>query len=239
MKKNQIKGQYVILLVLFLNAYLTCGQTNNEILVYNWFDKNLGVESLEFENGPAHLNFDKTINNENRYYISEDFRKGSMQYHDQNYSDLLLNYDTYTDELVIKPYGELNTTKINLFTENISSFKIGNDQFVHLKFPNLTTFSKGYYEEVPVGNNIILYIKHSKEKKKINKAEVDLIGYTDRKEFILLKQNNFYPVNDKKEIISLFQENKRKINDFYLLYRNLRKEDAVLFMKNLLKYINN
>lgn len=226
-------------MVLFLNAYLICGQTNNEILVYNWFDKNLGVESLEFENGPAHLNFDKTVNNENRYYISEDFRKGSMQYHDQNYSDLLLNYDTYTDELIIKPYGELNTTKINLFTENISSFKIGNDKFVHLKFPNLTTFRKGYYEEVPVGNNIILYIKHSKEKKKINKAEVDLIGYTDRKEFILLKQNNFYPVNDKKEIISLFQENKRKINDFYLLYRNLRKEDAVLFMKNLLKYINN
>ncbi|WP_264532080.1 hypothetical protein [Flavobacterium sp. N502540] len=239
MKKNQIKGQYIFLLILFLNAYIICGQTNNEILVYNWFDKNLGVESLEFENGPAHLNFDKTVNNENRYYISEDFRKGSMQYNNQNYSDLLLNYDTYTDELVIKPYGELNTTKINLFTENISSFKIGNDKFVHLDVPNSTTFRKGYYEEVPVGNNIILYIKHSKEKKKSNKAEVDLIGYTNRKEFILLKQNNFYPVNDKKEIISLFQENKRKINDFYLMYRNLRKEDAALFMKNLLKYINN
>jgi hypothetical protein len=239
LKKNQIKGQYIILLVLFLNAYIIYGQTNNEILVYNWFDKNLGVESLEFENGPAHLNFDKTVNNENRYYISEDFRKGSMQYNNQNYSDLLLNYDTYTDELIIKPYGELNTTKINLFTQNISYFKIGNDKFVHLDVPSSTTFRKGYYEEVPGGNNVILYIKHSKEKKKSNKAEVDLIGYTDRKEFILLKQNNFYPINDKKEIITLFQENKRKINDFYLLYRNLRKEDAALFMKNLLKYINN
>ncbi|MFW0738367.1 hypothetical protein [Flavobacterium sp. T12S277] len=239
MKKNQIKNHYLILFVLFLNAYTIYGQTSNEISVYNWFDKNLGVESLEFENGPAHLNFDKTVNNQNRYYISEDFKKGSMQYNNQNYADLLLNYDTYTDELVIKPYGEQNTTKVNLFTENISSFTIGNEKFVNLNVPNSDSFRKGYYEEVPVGNNIILYIKHSKEKKKINKAEVDLIGYVPKHEFILLKQNTFYPINDKKEITTLFQDNKRKINDFYLMYRNLKKEDAALFMKNLLKYINN
>lgn len=226
-------------MLLLLNVYVIYGQTNNEISVYNWFDKNIGIESLDFENGSAHLNFDKTVNNENRYYISEDFKKGSIQYNNQNYSDLLLNYDTYSDELVIKPYGEQNTTKINIITDNVGYFKIGSEKFVNLKTPDTTTFRKGYYEEVPVGNNIILYIKHSKEKKKSNRAELDLIGFIPKQEFILLKENKFYPVNDKKQITTLFQDNKRKINDFYLMYRNLKKDDTALFMKNLLKYINN
>lgn len=239
LKKNQIKNQPLLLLFLFLNAYLIYGQTNNDISVYNWFDKNLGVESLDFENGPAHLNFDKTINNQNRYYISEEFKKGSIEYNHQSYFDVLLNYDIYNDQVIIKPYGEQNTTKINLFTENTDCFKMGSDKFVKLKTPESVNFKKGFYEEVPIGNNMVLYIKHTKEKKKSNKDEVDLIGYIPKHEFILLKENNFYPVNDKKEIITLFQNNKRKINDFYLMYRNLKKEDEVLFMKNLLKYINN
>ncbi len=222
-----------------MNTYTTYCQTSNEIAAYNWFDKNLGVEALDFENGPAHLNFDRTISNHNRYYISEDFKRGSIRYNDQDYFDLLLNYDTYNDELVVKPYGESNTTKINLIKNNVSSFKIGTENFVNLKTLNSSPFRKGYYEEVLVGNNMILYIKYYKEKKKNNKEEVDLIEFIPKHEFILLKENKFQPINDKKEILAVFPNSKRKINDFYLLYRNLKKENTPLFMKNLLKYINN
>ena len=86
---------------------------------------------------------------------------------------------------------------------------------------------------------MILYIKYYKEKKKNNKEEVDLIEFIPKHEFILLKENKFQPINDKKEILAVFPNSKRKINDFYLLYRNLKKENTPLFMKNLLKYINN
>lgn len=239
MKENQKKTFYLILFGIFLNINTVYCQTSNEIATYNWFDKNLGVESLDFENGSAHLNFDKTVNNHHRYYISEDFKKGSIRYNDQNYFDLLLNYDTYSDELVLKPYGESNTTKINLIKNNVSSFTLGNENFVKLTAVNSLPFKKGYYEEVQTGNNITLFIKHYKEKKKSNRADIDLIDFIPRHEFIVLAENKFYPANDKKEIVALFPNNKRKINDFYLLYRNLKKEDASLFMKNLLKYINN
>lgn len=224
-----------------MNTYsIAYCQTSNDISVYNWFDNNLGVESLDFENGSAHLNFDKTIKNQNRYYISEDFKKGNFNYNSQDYFDLLLNYDIYNDELILRPYGESNTTKINLNKEKISSFKIGNEKFVNLKELNSNNFRKGYYEEVPAGNNITLFIKYYKEKKKNNnKEEVDLIEFVPKYEFLLLKENKFYPVNDKKEIIALFPDNKRKINDFYLLHRDLKKDNVPLFMKNLVKFINN
>lgn len=239
MKKLQKKSLYLILFGILLNTHVIYCQTSNEISTYNWFDKNIGVESLDFENGPAHLNFDRTISNHNRYYISQDFIKGNIRYNDQEYYDLLLNYDTYSDELILKPYGEFNTTKINLIRNNISSFKIGTEKFINFKKLNSTLFRKGYYEEFPAGNNVVLYIKHYKDKKKNSKEEIDLIEFIPKHEFIILKEGKFYPANDKKEIIALFPDSKRKINDFYLTYRNLKKDNTPLFMKNLLKYINN
>lgn len=238
MKKIQKKPLYLILLGIFLN-FSSYSQTSNNIAVYNWFDNTVGVESLAFENGSAHLNFDKTIDSQNRYYVSEYFQKGSMNYNDQDYFDLLLNYDIYSDELVLKPYGESNTTKINVVRDNVSYFKIGNEKFVHLKAINSTAFKKGYYEEVPAGNNTTLFIKYYKEKKKINNAQVDLIEFVPKYDFIIQKDNKFYLANDKKQIVELFPASKKKINDFYTTYRSLKKDDPPLFMKNLLKYINN
>lgn len=239
LKKNQKRTIYLILFGILLNSYTTYSQTNNEISVYNWFDSKIGVESLDFENGPAHLNFDKTIDNHNRYYVSEDFKKGSFQYNNQDYFDLLLNYDVYNDELILKPYGESNTTKVNIIKDNVSYFKIGNEKFVNLKIINTPTFRKGYYEEVLLGNSLILYIKYYKEKKRNNKDENDLIEFVPKYEFLILKDNKLYPVNTKKQIVELFPNNKRKINDYYDMNSRLKKDDTAVFMKNLLKYINN
>ncbi|OXA80064.1 hypothetical protein [Flavobacterium frigidimaris] len=238
MKNHQQKTFFLVLFGLFLNICSSYSQTNDEIIVYNWFDKNLGLESLDFKNGLAHLNFDKTAPNQNRYLIDE-FRKGNINYDGQFYFDLFLKYDIYNDELVLRPYDETNTTKINLVKDNIKTFTIGTEKFTNLKDLNTTIFKGGYYEEVVIGKNITLYIKYYKEKKKSTKDEINLIDYVPKYEFILFKENKYNLISEKKEIITLFPDSKRKINDFYLMNRDLRKDNPSLFMKNLIKYINN
>jgi hypothetical protein len=238
LKNHQQKTIFLVLFGLFLNIYSTRSQTNEDYAVYNWFDKNLGIESLDFKNGPAHLNFDKTPTNQNRY-LTDEFRKGSINYNEQSYFDLFLKYDIYSDELILRPYDEANTTKINLIKENIKSFIIGNEKFVNLKELNRIVFKGGYYEEVLIGKNITLYIKYYKEKKKSTKDEINLIDYVPKYEFILYKENKYNLITEKKEIITLFPDNKRKINDFYLMNRDLKKDSLSLFMKNLIRYINN
>jgi len=239
LKNYQQKTIFLVLFGLFLNIHSTQSQTTNDISIYNWFDKNLGIESLDIKNGPAHLNFDKTVDNQNRYYGSDDFKKGTVNYNNQNYFDQFFKYDIYNDQLVLRPYDESNNTKINLIKENINYFTLGNEKFVNLKELNNTKFKGGYYEEVVINNTITLYIKYHKEKKKNIKDESNVIEYLPRYEFILLKENKFNLINDKKEIIALFPASKTKINDFYLMNKNLRKENNSLFMKNLIKYINN
>ncbi|MNQ22195.1 hypothetical protein D3C85_353320 [compost metagenome] len=238
MKNHQQKTIFLVLFGLFLNIYHAQSQTNDDIIVYNWFDKNLGLESLDFKNGLAHLNFDKTPTNQNRY-LTDEFKKGSINYDEQIYFDLFLKYDIYSDELVLRPYDEANTTKINLVKDKIKSFTIGNEKFTNLKELNTAIFKGGYYEEVLIKNNIKLYIKYYKEKKKSAKDEINLIDYVPKYEFILLKENKYNLISEKKEIITLFPDSKRKINDFYLMNRDLRKGNPSLFMKNLIKYINN
>lgn len=238
LKKFQKKLYFLILFGLFLNIYSIHSQTNNEVATYNWFDKNLGIESLDLKNGPAHLNFDKTANNENRYY-TDDFKSGSIIYNNQNYFDLYLKYDIYADELVLRPYKESNTTKINVVKDYVSSFKIGNQKFVNLKELSAPNFKKGYYEEVILAANTILYIKYYKERNNVMKENIAYIAYLPKYDYILLKGKDFYLINDKKEIIKLYPEEKRKINDFYFKNRSLKKEDLSLFMKSLMKFINN
>ncbi|KFF07040.1 hypothetical protein [Flavobacterium reichenbachii] len=238
MKKIQKKPYFIILFGLFLNIFSIHSQNNSEAATYNWLDRNLGVESLDFRNGPAHFNFDRTVDNQNRYYISNDFRNGSITYNNQNYYDLYLKYDIYADELILRPYTDSNNMQINLIKDNVGSFKLGNQKFVNLK--NLSsTFKGGYYDETLNGDKSILYIKYFKEKNNTLKDNVFLIEYRLKYEFLLLKENTFTLINDKKEIIKLYPDKKRKINDFYFMNRDLKKDDPGLFMKNLMKYINN
>ena len=238
MKKIQKKSYFIILFGLFLSFQSIHSQNNNEITTYNWFDKNLGVESLDFKNGPAHFNFDKTVEGQNRYYISDQFKNGSIEYKDQNYFDLYLKYDINADELILRPYSESNHTQINLIKENVTSFKLGSQKFVNLKdIPS--NFKGGYYDETLNDDKSVLYIKYFKEKNNVQKDNLFLIEYRSKYDFILLKDNTFTLINDKKEIIKLYPEKKRKINDFYFMNRTLKKDDPGLFMKNLMKYINN
>lgn len=227
----------LVALGLFFTLHNTYSQKNKEVLTYNWFDKSIGIESLDIKNGLLHFNFDKTANNNNRYYISNDFKSGSINYNNQDYYDLFLKYDIYSDELVLKPYNKSNTTQINLIKENINFFKIGEQKFVNLK--EIKPFKAGYYEETSLGKNIFLYIKYYKEKNKVLKDNFSSIEYSQKNEFLLLKENEFYWVNDRNQIIKLYPDSKKKINNFYFSNNDLRKNNNVLFMKNLMKYINN
>jgi len=238
LKNLQKKSLFILIIGLLLNNHCIQSQNSKEKEIYKWLDKNLGIESLDIKNGPAHFNYDKTVNNQNRYYQADNFTKGNVCYNNQNYFDLLLKYDIYRDELILNPYVEDNNTRINLVKEHVNSFTINDEKFVNLK--NLpSVFKGGFYQETIINSTTTLYIKYLKEKNKLNNVEINQIEYIPANEFILLKENKLNLIKDKKAIISLFPDRKRKINDYYFMNSKVRKENLPLFMKNLMIYINN
>ena len=241
MKNIKKKSIPLIFFGIFLNIFTIHSQSSNEILVSKWFDKSAGKESLPISNGKFHLNFDKTIENVDRYYNSEELTKGSLGYDSQEYFEVNLKYDIYKDEIILTSQGESNLIEVNLIKEKIQYFKLNEKKFVNLNTDNLLpiNFRGGYYEENLIGKDFTFYIKHYKEKKEIIKSDALYIDYTYRHEFILFRKGTYTIINTKGQLLKVLPNDKKKINDYYLMNRNLRKENEVKFMENLMRYINN
>jgi len=239
LKNLKKKSLSILFFGLFLNISSIHSQSSNKTSVYNWFDKTTNKESLPINNGKLHTNFDKIIGTVDRYYNSE-FASGNLGYEEQEYFDVQLKYDIYKDEIILKSPGE-GLIEINLIKENVQYFKLLDKKFINLNIDKKLPANArgGYYEESVIGKKFTFYIKHYKDKKEILKGTETFIDYYHKNEFVLFTQGKYTNVDSKNELLKLFPNDKNKINDYYLMNRNLRKENEARFMENLMRYINN
>jgi len=239
LKNLKKKSLSILFFGLFLNISNIHSQSSNKTSVYNWFDKTTNKESLPINNGKLHTNFDKIIGTVDRYYNSE-FASGNLGYEEQEYFDVQLKYDIYKDEIILKSPGE-GLIEINLIKENVQYFKLLDKKFINLNIDKKLPANArgGYYEESVIGKKFTFYIKHFKDKKEILKGTETFIDYYNKNEFVLFTQGKYTNVDSKNELLKLFPNDKNKINDYYLMNRNLRKENEARFMENLMRYINN
>ncbi|WP_343696538.1 hypothetical protein [Flavobacterium sp.] len=240
MKNYQKKSAFLILFGLFLNIYVIHSQTNNDVNVYNWFDKTVGKDNLDLNNGVPHTNPYKAIGDSHLYLIDK-YEIGKINFDGQKYYDVKLKYDVYRDILVLNPYGESENIGINLNQSKISSFSILDKNFVKIEKKNETVpeFVPGYYEESNIAADFTFYIKHHKDIQKTVLESGIFYSFKENNSFFIDFKNTIYPIKGKNDIIKLFPEQKKQINGFYLLNRELKKSDQDQFMKNLMKYISN
>ncbi|MEO8516097.1 MAG: hypothetical protein ABI426_05095 [Flavobacterium sp.] len=242
MKNRKLLCFTLFILFTLTNITSVYCQNNDDKTLYNWFDNKFCKENLDINNGSIHLNYDKTLNNENRYFEDQNaFVAGNVNYEEQDYFDVNLKYDILNDELILNPKNvESNYIGINLNKEKIKSFSINKKTFVNLSAPTLPPdFAKGFYQESIVGKSFTFYIKHYKQKSELIKDYGVFSKYTYKTEFILSFKNKFEEMSSKKSITNQFPEYKKKISDFYVMNEYLEKENKIKFMENLMIYINN
>lgn len=241
MKNIKKKSILLFFFGLFLNTYIIRSQTNHEVSVLKWFDKNVSQKTLPISNGKLHLNFDRTFGTVHRYYNSKDLTKGSLGYDYQEYYDVPLKYDIFKDEIILTSDGESDLIELVLTKEKTQYFEINGRKFVNLNNENLLTVSSrgGYYEENLIGKNFTFYIKHFKRAVEVKKDTDIFVYYNYKNEFLLFIKEKYIIINAKSQLVKLFPNDKKKINDFYLSNRKLKKENEAKFMENLMRYINN
>lgn len=240
MKTTNNKLSFIFFFGLFLNTCSIHSQPSNKTSVLNWFDQEVSKETLPISNGKLHLNFDRKIENSNRYYISDKSTRGNIEYDFQDYSELNLKYDLYEDELVLSSQGESGLIDIILIKDKTQYFTLDNKKFVNLDANNLLpeNLRGGYYEENLVSKNFTFYIKHYKKRNEVIKGNGIFINYAYKNDFLLFTQGKFYNINSKSELLKIFPNDKNKINDYYAMNSNLRKENTTKFLENLMKYIS-
>lgn len=234
------KSQLLFVLLFFTFYFISYSQDNKNKEIYNWFDNAIGKENLAINNGSIHTNYDTTLDNKNRYFNSDTFVEGILNYEGQTYFTTLLKYDIFDDTLILNPDKESNYIAVNLISEKVDSFIICDKRFVKIDSKSIVNYRSGFYEEITFGKKLLLYIKHYKESRKVISGDYSLTDFTLNHDFLLKKDNVLHAINSKKEILKLFPNLKKKINSFYETYNpNENKEPKDIFMKKLIYFISN
>lgn len=242
MKNFQKKEIILTIIGLLLSIATINAQTDKETEIYKLYDKIVGKDNLDSNNGVLYINPYETLGDNHHIYFSEDkFEKGTLYYNGQIYFETSLKYDSYRDILILNPDGGSELIGISLNKEKVEAFSLYDRKFVKLNkeqsaLLNLTT---GYYEIYENNNDFILYIKHTKAIQKRVKEDGIYYEFKPQNSYLLYYMKTLYAVNSKSDILKIFPNQKKQINEFYLMNREIRKSDKNEFMKNLMKYINN
>jgi hypothetical protein len=239
LKNKSIVATFSFLLLLFFNTVKLYSQDSATNSIYDWFDSKVGKENLAINNGKLLLNYDRVLNNNNRFYFSN-YLIGTVFYDNQVYNNVILNYDILNDNIIIKPFGENDKNPIILIKDKVNYFSADGKKYVNLdSFHSITSnFISGYYEESFVGNQLALYTKHVKTKSEKINGDAIYDDFTEKTLTVFLYKSEYYQINSKKSITTIFPEYKKVINEFYSKNSYLEKSDKTLFLTNLFNYLN-
>lgn len=202
-------------------------------------DSIIGKENLNINNGFIANEQYYTLNKSSIYFKDSKFSLGSVFYENQLYGNLPINYDTFNDQLLLRPNGNDDLKSVIVKKEYASYFILLDKKFVNLNNAKKTNenFLNGYFEEIIISKNLVLYIKNSKTKSdKIENNRV-VIEFTENKQFVIFFNEKFYKFN-QNTVEELFPDLKNQIKTFYSDNLKLQKSDEQHFIEKLLKQIN-
>jgi len=216
----------------------TFSQANLPDKIYETYDKIVGLDNTGLYNGTEFtdlfLNTDGTF----RYYKGYDYTKGSVTYNGQYYVNVLLKYDLLRDNLLTRSDDNLSIFNVKLIPAFLDSFSIHNHKFVRLPNVDLGLGGNGFYEAAYLGNDLELYIKHTKKMK--DRALRNGIQYRfSEANYYVLKYNGKYAIlGSPRDIRQLLPEKAGEIREFYKSYKAIRKSNPDLFMTKLVTYLD-
>lgn len=227
------KTRLILLSILTISHFFYSQEIKTEQELYNWFDSNYGKENLLLNNGPQHKNYDLTYNNDHRYFDKNEFIKGNIIYQNQSFYNILLKYDIFKDELIIKSSNDdTKYLEVNLIKNRVVKFTYQDKTFINIIDKNL-----GFFEEAFNKDSLKLFIKHFKDALEIIREDKLLIKYTLKNNFILEYQSDFHEMNKKNDWYKLFPEIKTEIENFYKNYNDIEKDNKIKFYIMLTSFI--
>jgi hypothetical protein len=174
-----------------------------------------------------------------RYFNKNSFELGSLHYNGQIYFNVLLKYDLFKDDIIVKILYENNFSVLRLETEKIKEFNIQDNFFVSASFfeERDVSVEKRFYEKIHLSKKYSLF-KTSEKKVSQYKAEYKVYDkFTLVENFYLLYNNKFYLIESKKDFKKIVPSLKTKIYSFFKKNKKILKKDPTTFYKLLIQSI--
>jgi hypothetical protein len=237
MDKFNYRTHLVFFLFLISNSVVLFAQSlrNNEI--HRAYDKLVGIENAGFYNGPEFKDEYTNSSGVSRYFNENVFAQNSIEYKGQLYTNVLLEYDIFSDNIITRSDDYLSNFIVRLIPEYISAFSLNGHDFVRLTDTKMDMEGNGFYEIASVGNLFQLYIKHIRKKKE---RTVDLTvqhSFASQNYFLLQYKGSYNIISSTKDFKKVIPDRYNEVQKFRRDYKTLHKADIDGFMIKLIEYL--
>lgn len=204
----------------------------NEKDYFQWFDKLTDTQNSHLSNGTSYFEEYDTKKGHHQYYLTSDFLTGDLIYDGQPYFNVNLQYNLFTDQLILRFYKGENLRTIQLIKDKVEKFSINNSEFI-----SIPEKESGFYEILFKKGQTRLYKKHYKTRQRhLDKALV-YYSFKEKNSYLLYHNKKYFAVNKRKSITRIFPEKKELINTYFNRRSNLYALDKDKFMTSLLQQI--
>jgi len=156
-----------------------------------------------------------------QFYGDDYWEIGRVNYHGQQYDSIYIKYDIYKDHLLVENFNSSGfLSPIILFKNQVASFDLMNEHFLHIENDSLSNLKAGYYNELFKGDFLQVLCKRRKEIVDANDA-VGLERNALREEFIekdryyFKKNGRYYRVKNKNSVLKVLEDRKKEVKAYF------------------------
>jgi hypothetical protein len=164
------------------------------------------------------------------YFETPNLTAGTLVYEGLTYTHIPMVYDLVQDNLAIAdPKGQL----LVLSAEKVRSFTFASHTFVYRSINR----TPGFYELLSSGYTTLL-VRHTKTiGEKLEDAQLKRF-ITASDEYILYKQDHYYPVASGKHLLTLLSDKKNQLREFQHAQDIRFKNDPTAAMQAIVDHYN-
>ena len=144
------------------------------------------------------------------YFIFDDPMAGTVGYDGQTVPNVYLLYNLITNKVIVE--NPFNNAKIELISEKVSEFTMGEHHFVRLTGDSTVQFSiaTGFYD-ILYNGEIQVYAKRAKEISVKIESGVEKKKFIDRSKYFIRKGNLYFPEWTKSSVLDVLSDRKAKV----------------------------
>lgn len=229
----KIQKRYILFIFFFI---VTPSQSQLITEINDYVDSQIGIQNSYLFNGKTYSNNYRVRTNKSQFLIeNSNYSIGKITTQGITFKDLELQYDLFSQELIIKPDSKTSLYGIVIDSTKLERFEIDNMVFYNLR--NLEA-PNGYYELALDKPNFKLYIKHKKTKRRLLDKKTVYYEFNPKYEYFLYNNQNFISINSKKECLAVLTNYKKEIKDFFSKNNSIKNTNEKEFMKKLVIYFN-
>ncbi|MBF9235855.1 hypothetical protein I2I05_00455 [Hymenobacter sp. BT683] len=194
--------------------------------------------SPKLYNGPEYVDYAKRYHAQigHQFFSAPDRQPGSVEYNNQVFNNLRLNYDVVLDQVVLQhPTSPLTMRLIN---EQMRAFTLNDHQFVRLVADSASrnVIRTGYYE-VLVDSQVQLLAKRAKrQQEQIIDGKID-VAYFDIDELFIKKGGVYHLIRNKSSVVRLLADRNKEIQRYIQEHKlNFNKKQREAATVELLRY---